>query len=73
MPDHIRIIKHEAVPHTGSYEVRFADGRASAYFYWDDLAGRRLRSDLATSEQALDAAKSFARGERDKLAGPATV
>jgi hypothetical protein len=29
MPDRIRIIKHEAVPQTGSFEVRFADGRES--------------------------------------------
>ena len=27
MTDRIRIIKHEAVPDCGSYEVRFADGR----------------------------------------------
>jgi hypothetical protein len=31
----IRIIKHEAVPQTGSFEVRFSDGRPSQYFYWD--------------------------------------
>ena len=30
-----RIIKHESVPQTGSYEVRFADGRPSAYHYFD--------------------------------------
>ena len=30
----IRIIKHEAVPQTGSFEVRFPDGRPSVYFYW---------------------------------------
>jgi hypothetical protein len=44
---------HEAVPQTGSYEVRFHDGRPSAYFYWDDLPGRRLRPDLLISEEAL--------------------
>ena len=38
----IRIIKHEAVPKTGSFEVRFADGRESPYFYWDDPAARSL-------------------------------
>jgi hypothetical protein len=27
MPGRIRIIRHEAVPKTGSFEVRFADGR----------------------------------------------
>jgi hypothetical protein len=25
----------------GSFEVRFADGRPSVYYYWDDIAGRR--------------------------------
>jgi hypothetical protein len=33
----IRIINHEAVPKCGSYEVRYSDGRPSAYFYWEDL------------------------------------
>jgi hypothetical protein len=33
----IRLIKHEAVPNCGSFEVRFPDGRPSRYFYWDDL------------------------------------
>ena len=32
----IRIIKHEAIPGSGSFEVRFADGRESQYFYFDD-------------------------------------
>ena len=38
----IRIIKHEAVPQTGSFEVRFPDGRPSVYFYWDDIPGAGL-------------------------------
>ena len=62
----IRIIRHEAVPKTGSYEVRFADGRASRYFYYDDVLGRRLRSEILTSDQALEAAKALAQTERDK-------
>lgn len=65
-PPRIRIIRHGAVPDTGSYEVRFADGRESRYFYFDDVAGRRLRPDMLTSEQALEQAKAFARSERDK-------
>ena len=63
----ITIKKHEAVPDTGSYEVRFADDRPSVYFYWDDLPGRRLRPDLLTRSEAK--AKELARIERDKLAG----
>jgi hypothetical protein len=57
----IRIVKHEVVPQCGSYEVRFADGRESKFFYWDDLPSRRLRSDVLTSEQAREHAKAFAR------------
>jgi len=50
----IRIIRHEAVPETGSFEVRFADGRPSKYFYYDDVLGRRLRPDvLSTRANAL--------------------
>jgi hypothetical protein len=67
----VRLIKHEAVPDCGSYEVRFSDGRPSVYFYFDDVAGRRVRSDQMDRKQALRAAQSFARfarAERDKLA-----
>ena len=51
----IRLIKHEAVPQCGSYEIRFPDGRPSRYIYWDDLPGRRLRPervDRAVAERA---------------------
>ena len=61
----IRIIKHEAVPKCGSFEVRFSDGRPSQFFYWEDLPGRRLRPDLLTSDVALERAKTLARAERD--------
>lgn len=62
----IRIIRHEAIPECGSFEVRFSDGRESVYFYFEDNPGRRLRSDQVSSETALEQAKSFARAERDK-------
>ena len=62
----IRIINREAVPKCGSFEVSFADGRPSQYFYWEDLPGRRLRSDLVASDVALEQAKAFARAERDR-------
>jgi hypothetical protein len=39
----VRLIKHEAFPKCGSFEVRFADGAPSKFFYWDDVLGRRLR------------------------------
>ena len=60
-----RIIKHEAVPKCGGFEVRFPDGRPSQYFYWDDLPNRRLRPDPLTSDVALEQAKALARAERD--------
>lgn len=64
MTDRIRIIRHEAVPQCGSYEVRFPDGRPSRYFYWDDVPGRRMRPDQLDSEQALESAQALARAER---------
>ena len=62
----IRIIKHEAVPQIGSFEVRFSDGRPSVYYYWDDIPGRRLNPELMDSNRTLEAAKARARSERDK-------
>ena len=62
----IHIIRHQRLPQTGSFEVRFADNRPSKFFYFDDLPGRRLRPETLTSEQALERAKAFARGEREK-------
>lgn len=67
MTSGIRIIKHEAVPDTGSYEVRYPDGRPSRFFYWDDIPGRRMRPDQVDREHALEAAKALARGERGNL------
>jgi hypothetical protein len=66
MTTDIRIIKHEAVPMCGSFEVQFSDGREPKFFYWDDVASRRLRPEIVTSEQALEQARAFAQAERDK-------
>ena len=66
----IRLIKHESVAQTGSYEVRFPDGRPSVYHYFDDNPGRRSITDKMTSEEALHAAKTLARAEQDKLDHP---
>jgi hypothetical protein len=57
----VRLVKHEALPKCGSFEVRFPDGRPSKFFYWDDVASRRTRPDQMTSEEALERAKAFAR------------
>ena len=62
----IRIIKHEAVPKCGSYQVKFPDGRPSKFFYWEDTPGHRLSADQADSKQALEEAKAFARAQRDR-------
>jgi hypothetical protein len=59
------LIKHEAVPKCGSYEVRYLDGRPSQGFYWDDLVGRRLSPDAVDGQTALERAKDFVRAERD--------
>jgi hypothetical protein len=50
----------------GSYEVRFPDGRPSKFFYYEDIPGRRLRSDQADSFQALKDARAFAQAEKDR-------
>lgn len=52
MADRIRILKHEAVPKCGSYEVRFPDSRESKFFYFDDVPGRRMRPEPLIDEQA---------------------
>ena len=67
MTDRIQIIRHEPVPKCGSYEVRFPDGRPSKFFYWEDIPGRRLKSDQADSFQALKDAEAFAEVERSRV------
>jgi hypothetical protein len=64
MTDRVRIIKQEAVPDCGSFEVRFPDGRPSQYFYWDDVPSRRLRPDMLDRETALEQAKAVARAAK---------
>ena len=63
----IRIIRHEAVPDCGRYEVRFPDGRLSAYFYFDDQPSRRLRPEILDRATAEQQAKALARAEQDRL------
>jgi hypothetical protein len=63
----IRIIKHEAVSQTGSFEVKYSDGQPSRYFYFEDVPGRRLRSEQMTMVQAMEAAKAFARREAGQM------
>ncbi|MBV9457324.1 MAG: hypothetical protein JO141_07415 [Bradyrhizobium sp.] len=61
------IIKHEAIPQTGSYEVRFPEGRPSAFYYFEDNPGRRSITRQMTSAEALRAAKMLAQVDPDNL------
>lgn len=65
----VRVIKHEAVPGCGSFEVRYPDDRPSQYFYWDDLPSRRLNPNTLDRETALEQAKAATRaaGVHDRL------
>jgi hypothetical protein len=62
MAERVRILKHEAVPGCGSFEVRFPDGRPSQYLYWDDIPARRMRPETLDRDTALEKAKAVARG-----------
>jgi hypothetical protein len=67
--DPIRIIPHRGVDENcGSFEMRFADGRPSRYFYWDELVSRRLRPELLTRDQAVEEATALARAEMEDSA-----
>ena len=66
----IRLLKHTAapaVPDSGSYEVKFPDGRESVFFCWDDNSGRRSITRKLSSEEAERKAKDLARTEQEKL------
>jgi hypothetical protein len=66
-PMKIRLIKHEAVPGCGSYEIRFPDGRPSKYVYFENNPGRRLRPEQVDRSVAEIVAKIFARAEQHRL------
>jgi len=53
--------------HGYSFEVRFADGRPSKFFYWDDNPGRASITHKVNQQQALAAANTLARAEWKKL------
>jgi hypothetical protein len=62
----IRIIRHSVIPESGSFEVRFDDGRPSLYWYWDDNESRRSVRNCLDQEAAKKQAQEFARAVRDK-------
>lgn len=56
----VRIRPHAGVDKDcGSFEVIHEGG--PTWFYWDNDKTRRLRPEAMTEEQALEAAKAFAR------------
>jgi hypothetical protein len=65
MSNRIRIIKRQAVHGRGSFEVWFADGRESQFFYWDDIPDRWLRPGVLDRETAREEAKAFAKAAGD--------
>ena len=71
MAGRIRVRKHEAIPDCGSFEVQ-VPGKGSTFFYWDDIAGRRLRPEM-TREQALEAAKARWRGLSGMVSVPSNL
>ena len=62
----IIIIRHDGLRGSGSYEVKFSDGRPHRFFNWEDDPSRRVRPGVLTSEQALEQARAFANAERNK-------
>jgi hypothetical protein len=66
----IRLFKHTsptATRDSGSYEVKFPDGRPSIHFYWDDNPGRRAITQSLSNKDAFLKASILARTEQDKL------
>ena len=64
MTGRIRIIKHEAVPGCGTFEVKIP-GKPSQFIYWDDIPARRLRPETLDRETALEKAKAAARAAKE--------
>jgi hypothetical protein len=58
----VRLIRHEAVPRCGSFEVRLSDGTPGQYF---DEPGRR-RPEQVGHKEALEQGRTFARAKRDR-------
>lgn len=63
--DPVRIVPHSppGIPDTGSFEVWFADGRPSKFFYWDDNPGRRSITGQMSHDEAREAARDLARSQ----------
>ncbi len=66
----VRLIRHEPIPKTGSYEIRFPDGRPSRFIYWDDIARPAKAAKSGRYAVAERVAKIFARAEQRMLDQP---
>jgi len=69
MAESIRIIPHSSkgIEDTGSFEVRFPDGRPSQFFHWDDNRGRAAITRHMSQDQARRSAVIVARREQAAL------
>ena len=65
LTDRVRLIKHEVIPGTGSFEVR-VEGQPSAISISKMWPAAGCRPEQLTSKQALEQAKAFARAQRDR-------
>jgi hypothetical protein len=63
MTDGIRIIRHERVKDSGSFEVRFPDGRRE-FFYWDNGIPPHTARHAHQRTQALEQARAPTGGAR---------
>jgi hypothetical protein len=55
------------IPESGSFEVRYPDGRPSDYFYFEDDPSRRVRFKVMTRVEAMKAAQGKARQAQQAL------
>jgi hypothetical protein len=47
---------------SGSYEVKFPDGRPSVHFYWDDNPDRRATTQAMSNKDAFPKGQYFCAG-----------
>ena len=61
----IRIIRHEAVPKSGSFEVCFPDGRESRFCIFDNVPAAACAGGCSRASRR-GAGQGVCKGERDK-------
>jgi hypothetical protein len=63
----VLLLPHEESLDTGSFEVRYPDGGASEYFYFENSPDRRTRFQVMTRAEALKVAQAKARQAQEAL------